>query len=49
MPRNTKCRKICCFPDYYSFAPEETGSVNRENILMSLDEYEVISHQAPRL
>ena len=42
MPRNTKCRKICCFPDYYSFAPEETGSVNRENILMSLDEYEVI-------
>ncbi len=42
MPRNTKCRKICCFPDYYSFAPEETGSVNREKILMSLDEYEVI-------
>ncbi len=42
MPRNTKCRKIFCFPDYYGFVPEEVGADHIETILMSLDEYEVI-------
>lgn len=42
MPRNTKCRKICCFPNYYSFVPEEADVNNVEIIKMSLDEYEVI-------
>ncbi len=42
MPRTTKCRKICCFPDYYSFVPEEADAEKMETVLMSLDEYETI-------
>lgn len=42
MPRTTKCRKICCFPDYYSFVPEEADAEKIETVMMSLDEYETI-------
>lgn len=42
MPRNTKCRKIFCFPDYYGFVPEEVNADRIETIMMSLDEYEVL-------
>ena len=42
MPRTTKCRKICCFPDYYSFAPEEADKETIETVMLSLDEYETI-------
>jgi predicted DNA-binding protein (UPF0251 family)/predicted Fe-Mo cluster-binding NifX family protein len=42
MPRNTKCRKICSFPNYYSFAPEETDNEKIETVMMSLDEYETV-------
>ena len=42
MPRTTKCRKICSFPDYYSFVPEEADIGKIETVMMSLDEYETI-------
>ncbi len=42
MPRTTKCRKICSFPDYYSFVPEEADTEKIETVMMSLDEYETI-------
>ncbi len=42
MPRSPKYRKICSFPDYFIFSPEDTDVVDIENISMSLDEYETI-------
>lgn len=39
MPRPQKCRKICGYPDYWSFSPDE-GS--EEAVILTLDEYEVI-------
>ena len=42
MPRTTKCRKICGFPDYYSFIPEDADSGRIETITLSLDEFETI-------
>lgn len=42
MPRTTKCRKICSFPDYYSFVPEEADTDRIETVMLSLDEYETI-------
>lgn len=39
MPRPQKCRRICGYPDYWSFSPDD-GS--EESIVLSLDEYEVI-------
>lgn len=40
MPRPLRCRRICCEPEYLSFAPEEAETVS--NIVLTLDEYEVI-------
>ena len=42
MPRTPKCRKICRFPDYYSFIPEDAGKDIIETIELSLDEFETI-------
>lgn len=42
MPRSPKYRKICRFPDYFSFIPEDTEAEDIGNISMSLDEYETI-------
>lgn len=42
MPRTTKCRKICSFPNYYSFIPEDTDAGRIETITLSLDEFETI-------
>jgi len=42
MPRTTKCRKICCFPNYYSFIPEDADAGNIETVTLSLDEFETI-------
>ncbi len=42
MPRTTKCRRICSFPDYYSFVPEEADRDKIETVMLSLDEYETI-------
>ena len=42
MPRNTKCRKIRSFPDYYSFVPEEADAEKIETVMLSLDEFETI-------
>ena len=42
MARTPKCRKICNFPDYYSFIPEDTEKKNIETIVLSLDEFEAI-------
>lgn len=40
MPRSKRCRRICGYPDFWSFAPE--GCANRETIEFMLDEYETI-------
>lgn len=42
MPRTRKCRKICGFPDYYSFIPEDAEAGNIGTIMLSLDEFETI-------
>ncbi len=42
MPRTPKCRKICRFPDYYSFIPEDAEKDILETIMISLDEYETL-------
>ncbi len=42
MPRTPKCRKICSFPDYYSFIPEDAEKETIETIELSLDEFETI-------
>ncbi len=39
MPRPQKCRRICGYPDYWSFSPDD-GSA--ESVVLSLDEFEVI-------
>ena len=40
MPRPQKCRKICCYPDHWSFAPDSEQAA--ETISLTLDEYETI-------
>ena len=42
MPRTPKCRRIGCFPDYYSFIPEEAEKDDIETIELTLDEFETI-------
>lgn len=41
MARPRKCRKICCYPDYWSFGPVGEGG-QLPPVVMSLDEYEVL-------
>ena len=40
MPRPERCRRICGFPDYWSFAPE--GETAEETLRLTLDELETI-------
>lgn len=40
MPRPKRCRRICGYPDHWSFVPE--GSEITETIPFTLDEYETI-------
>lgn len=40
MPRPQRCRRICREPDYDRFSPN--GIANKEVVILSLDEYEVI-------
>lgn len=40
MPRPQKSRRICCYPDYWSFAPDQVTA--NATIVMSLDEFETI-------
>ncbi|MBO6310510.1 MAG: DUF134 domain-containing protein [Oribacterium sp.] len=40
MPRPQKSRRICCYPDYWSFAP--VGDKANDSVTMSLDEFETI-------
>ena len=40
MPRPKRCRRICGYPDYWSFVPE--GSDSLETVVFMLDEYETI-------
>ncbi len=40
MPRPKRCRRICGYPDYWSFAPE--GSDICETTTLTLDEFETI-------
>lgn len=44
MPRPKRCRRICGYPEFWSFAPEERedGEQSAEAILLTLDEYEAI-------
>ncbi len=40
MPRPKRCRRICGYPDFWSFVPE--GVEEMETILLGLDEYEAL-------
>ncbi|MCR5419787.1 MAG: DUF134 domain-containing protein [Lachnospiraceae bacterium] len=40
MARPKRCRKICGYPDYWSFVPESTGDF--ETVFFMLDEFETI-------
>ena len=40
MPRPQKSRRICCYPDYWSFAPDQ--DITNDTVTMSLDEFETI-------
>ena len=47
MPRPQKSRRICCYPDYWSFAPDHDNA--NDTIIMTLDEFEtirIIDHQS---
>ncbi|MBQ6401468.1 MAG: DUF134 domain-containing protein [Firmicutes bacterium] len=41
MPRKPRCRRICGFPDHWSFSADDEQD-QTEQIIMSLDEYETI-------
>ncbi|MCD7824992.1 MAG: DUF134 domain-containing protein [Clostridiaceae bacterium] len=41
MPRPTKCRMICHFPQTLEFAPEKSGE-EKEPVILTVDEYETI-------
>ena len=40
MPRPKRCRRICGYPDYWSFCPEGVNAP--ETIAFTLDEYETV-------
>ena len=40
MPRPQKARRICCYPDYWSFAPDQ--DMANDTVTISLDEFETI-------
>ena len=40
MPRPKRCRRICGYPEYWSFTPE--GANEAEAIVFKLDEYEAV-------
>ncbi len=40
MPRPQKSRRICCYPDYWSFAPDQDKA--KDMVIMMLDEFETI-------
>lgn len=40
MPRPRRCRRVCSEPVYNCFAPK--GSLCRESVILSVDEYEII-------
>ena len=40
MPRPTKCRRVCYFPEILEFSP--TGAVSGEAIVLTVDELETI-------
>lgn len=41
MPRPTKCRRVCHFPDTLEFVPAQDAG-GRQPVIMSVDEYEAI-------
>ncbi len=40
MPRPTKCRRVCSFPEVVEFSP--TGETNGEPIVLTVDEFEAL-------
>ncbi|MCR4843218.1 MAG: DUF134 domain-containing protein [Eubacterium sp.] len=40
MPRPKRCRKICAYPDYWSFVPE--GEEAEDTVVLMLDEFEAV-------
>lgn len=42
MPRPKRCRRICRYPDFWSFAPEDAEEETEESVVLSLDEFETI-------
>ncbi len=41
MPRPTKCRKVCHFPEFQEFVPVHT-TVEKDIVILTIDEYETI-------
>ena len=42
MPRPKRCRRICSYPDFWSFAPEDAEEETEESVVLLLDEFETI-------
>ena len=42
MPRPKRCRRICSYPDFWSFAPEDAEEEQDETVILGLDEFETI-------
>ena len=42
MPRPKRCRRICSYPDFWSFAPEDAEEETEESVVLYLDEFETI-------
>ena len=40
MPRPKRCRRICGYPDYWSFIPEDAE--HDDTVVLTLDEFETI-------
>ena len=46
MPRPTKCRRVCYFPEVLEFSP--TGALIGEPIVLTVDELETIRLMAKK-
>ncbi|WP_315444438.1 DUF134 domain-containing protein [uncultured Selenomonas sp.] len=42
MPRPKRCRRICGYPDYWSFVPEDAEEESDDVVVLLLDEFETI-------
>lgn len=42
MPRPRKCRTVCGLPESFEFGPLDSGHMNKDPVIMSVEEYEAI-------